>query len=231
LATNDGGDFPGIQAQGQAMIQTDVKYDMLIPTTSIPMKKSDWHQIGLIVREEIQRGIMEQVDVTGKAYPGLTSMTIMGKRETAFTGQKKIKAALPKKNSQRMTAWGLAEGKSGPQYRSGARSSAFPTKRLMRSGNLIESPYPTATASQVEVRLGKQREQIGRYHQEGIRPHKITAKKGAIPIPTENGLIFRKNAQHPGTPPVPFFGISERCASGILDYVSIAVDKWLKEAK
>ena len=104
-------------------------------------------------------------------------------------------------------------------------------KRLIDTGNLLESPYPTATASQVEVRLGPQRAKIGQYHQEGIKPHKITAKGRVLAFITTDGQRFAKSVQHPGTPPVPFFGISQGCATRILKYVEIQIDKWLKETK
>ena len=185
------------------MAEVEVQYDMIVPTTPVPLRQSEWQAIGLIVREEIKNGMIEQMDVTGNPYPPLKPNTIASKQGTVMTGGK---------------SKGL---KQGP------RTSAFPTKRLIDTGNMIESAYPTATDSQVEIRLGPQRSEIGSYQQNGIEPHKITASGKALAFITTSGPTFAKSVQHPGTPPVPFFGISERCANRIMEYVDIQVDKWL----
>ncbi len=109
-----------------------------------------------------------------------------------------------------------------------AAGNPEPGKRLIATGNLLNSAKYQTIANGVEIRLGPQRAQIGRYHQEGIKPHTITPKKAErLAFTTTEGPVFAGRVQHPGTEPVPFFGISQKCAQDILAFVDSLTQKWL----
>lgn len=114
-----------------------------------------------------------------------------------------------------------------------AKGSAQPTKRLIDKGNLKRSTKFTAGSDRVVATLGPQRELIGAFHQEGIRPHPIVPKEreGWLRFVTTRGVTFAKAVLHPGTAPVEFFGISRQAAGRILAFAQAKIDRWLRNTR
>lgn len=113
-----------------------------------------------------------------------------------------------------------------------AKGSPTPTKRLIDSGNLKRSTKFQASADRVVAMLGPQREKVGAIQQEGIVAHTIRPVKGSfLRFVTTRGVIFARSVKHPGTAPVPFFGISQGAAQRILAFARAKIDRWLRQAR
>ena len=111
-----------------------------------------------------------------------------------------------------------------------AKGSKSPRTVLKDTGMMQKLP-PTkrATSSRFIALIGiaQKRREIGRYHQEGIKPHTITARPGKVlPMCTKTGkFIFRKKVSHPGTPPREWFGVSNSANKKIGRMVKMTISK------
>lgn len=86
---------------------------------------------------------------------------------------------------------------------------------------------------EARVRPDSDRIQIGQFHQEGIRPHKIVAKNAKVlyPLYTNQGKKFgAKSVNHPGTPKREWFGVTKKVENDLMKRMIIKIERNIRRA-
>ena len=151
----------------------EVQYETMLPKTPLPFTPENWQEIGQIAKIGIQEGIMQQRQINGAAYAPLKPATIRRKQGHIRGGKK------------------------------AGHTSAYPTMRLIDTGNMLENQVIDVQPNGVELSIGATRDRIGYYQQ--VTPG-------------------------PGNVITLFFGIASRTAQTIYDYVDHLFDSWLAKA-
>lgn len=78
---------------------------------------------------------------------------------------------------------------------------------------------------------GKNRTEIGGYHNEGTKPYKIVPKKksGMLAFKTKDGMVYTKSVNHPGLPKREWFGISKRAEAKIKKQLALRLMEKLRQ--
>ena len=129
------------------MVHYKLTYESVTPVAVLPLTQKDWKAIGEIVKLDIQRGIMNQVDAEGKSYPALAPATVKRKlkpHRIDHPGQMAIPAEQDDVGNTRYIA-------------------RFPEKRLIDGGNLLMNQVIAAFPDRVELTIGSTRIDVARW--------------------------------------------------------------------